>query len=326
MDQLNFKAIYGTFNQDMEAEQVTDVTTMVTDLFLSKGKIIIPAKTDFHQIFPNPDPGKTAFLQLLTGNRKYNIIEDSYHLDIEIDLNVIKKQFKLIYYAYINRNSNWKAVISGQLGQLKSYGLLDEADVYVHITDTTNVFDDVIDRLKDIVPHAVISTSNENRFEYHALKLAFDLAKEDPDTIFMYFHTKGMSYNIQSRTAEEIALLIGTFENWRKKLEPFQDPAINKVGLFPALEDMDHKFKSGSRGGWIWFNFWYARGNYLLSCGEPEIKTFRWYYEDWLGGMQDETTLSKKDCYNLYRMQNREGKTYFTAPESLALLWSLRND
>ena len=35
--------------------------------------------------------------------------------------------------------------------------------------------------------------------------------------------------------------------------------------------------------GWIWYNFWYARGSYIKYVERP-IKTYRrHYYEDWLG-------------------------------------------
>ena len=86
MDHLDFKAIYGTFDQHMEPLSVFDVTNIVDHFFFSK-KIRFPASTSFNQYFGDPDAGKGKFLQLKIGDRIYNIAEDSYTQDIEIDLN-----------------------------------------------------------------------------------------------------------------------------------------------------------------------------------------------------------------------------------------------
>lgn len=330
MSELDFKAFYGAFDTNMIGQEVIDVTDIVAGKFLADGKIKIPAKTDFNCYFGNPVKGKRKFLQLKTGNRKHNIIEDSYNLDIEIDIHDPKKSIKLIYYAYINRNSNWEVIISGQLSQLKGLGLLDEADVYVHITDITNTFDDVIGVVKQLCTDVIISTSIENNFEYPAIRMVYDLAKETPDCIFIYLHSKGMSYNIGSRKPEEITLLTRTFEDWRRKLESFVDEKINKMGLFPAIGDDKDLEQQGVRGGWIWFNFWYAKGKYLLNCDEPLITENRYFFEHWLG-LQNGTLIINNDCHNIYEKKSRKylgifpkkRKRYFTPSEASQALLTL---
>lgn len=221
------------------------------------------------------------------------------------------RYIKIVYYAYINRNSNWRTIVSGQLLQLKAYGLLAEADLYVHITDTTNRFDDVIDTIKSVHKLAVITTSNENHFEYHALTLLYNLAWQYPDCIFIYFHTKGMSYNIPNRSAEEVTLLTRTFDHWQDTIELFDDKRINKIGLFPAKEVNDVKLKQRIYGGWIWFNYWYARGSYLVNCRLPELTTDRYLYEEWLGGGSNK--YLRHDGYSLFK--NAEN-VYFSANEA----------
>lgn len=314
MDDLSFTAVYGVFDQEMLPLKVIDATEIVTAIFFMENKITIPAKTDFNQYFEDPAPGKRKYLQIKAGNRKHNIIEDDYDKNIEIDLNQQHKNIKIVYYAYINRKSNWKAIVSGQLLQLKSYGLLDEADLYVHITDAANIFEDVIKVVHEICKDAVISLSNQNLFEFPAISLIYDLALKAPENIFIYLHTKGMSYNTQTRVIEDIALLTGTFENWRKKMEAFKDRMINKLGLFPAIEDLKVKSDYNAKGGWIRHNFWYARGSYIINnCLKPQITYDRWYFEVWLAGPWIEEINLYTDCHSLYDKTN---ENYFTVTEA----------
>lgn len=330
MGELDFKAFYGVFDTNMAGQEVVEVTNIVAANFLEGGKIKIPAKTSFSRYFGNSVKDKRKFLQLEAGTRKHNIIEDSYKLDIEIDLHDQKKSIKLIYYAYINRSSNWEAIVSGQLLQLKGLGLLDEVDLYVHITDITNTFDDVTRLVKQLCADAFISTSTENNFEYPAIKKVYELAKENPDCTFIYLHSKGMSYNINSRKTEEVALLTRTFEDWRKKLESFADKKINKMGLFPAIGDDKDREEQGVRGGWIWFNFWYAKGTYLVNCDEPLITEDRYFFEHWLG-LQNGTLVIDNDCHTIYENKNRKylgifpkkRKKYFTPSEASRALLTL---
>ncbi|WP_367866892.1 hypothetical protein [Pedobacter sp. WC2423] len=322
MEELNFNAFFGTFDVDMEPVSVIDITEIIKDNFHRDLKIIIPPNTDFIEYFGDPAAGKRKFIQIISPYRKFNIIQDDYQFDIEIDLNQLDKNIKIIYYAYIDRNSNWQEIISGQLKQLRCYGILDEADLYVHITDVKGIFNDVVGIIKNICKHAYILKSNQNHFEYYGIKLAYDLSGQYPESTIIYLHTKGMSYHGQSRATADIALLTGTFDNWRKNLEVFKDNSINKIGLFPALEDMESKWLAGSRGGWIWYNFWYARASYILTCEVPEIKTHRWYFEDWLGGPQNELSVLKNDCRSIHP---DNGKTYYTAEEAKAglMAWKI---
>jgi len=313
MNKIKFNAIYGTFNKNMVPMEVNNVSSKIAEQFSSDGTILIPANTDFNQVFGNPAFGKRKFLQVNIGERRHNIIEDDYSHDIKINLYDQKKRLKLVYYVYINRISNWKKIVSGQLLQLKSYGLFDEADIYIHITESTSNYQDVINVVQEICPAAIISTSSENLFEYPALKLIYDLAIADPDCICMYVHTKGMSYNIQSRLSDEVALTTGTFENWRKHLESFNDKRISRAGLFPAVDFPRIRKKYGTKGGWFWCNFWYAKGSYIINyCELPKIDKDRIYFEVWLGGKLDYRP-DPTECHSTYE---RKKVTYFSAAEA----------
>lgn len=305
MHKTTFKAIYGTFNLDMLPLRVIDVTVIVSKSFYQHDRLIIPVKTDFNACFGNPAIGEMKFLQIQHTGRKFNILNDEYQLEIEIDLTNYKKQLKLVYFAFINRNSNWQEILSGQLRQLKSYGLLDEVDLYVHITDSTYIFNDVISIINGICRNAMISFSGDNEFEYPAIHLVYDLANQEPDSIIMYLHTKGISYNIQKRKIKEVALVAGTFQNWRKNMEAFKNKKISKIGLFAGDASIEKKEELQTKRGWIWFNFWYARGSYIISnCLKPSINPNRFYYEVWLAGPPGDVAVLDDDCYSIYTQTN----------------------
>lgn len=316
MKKIDFSAHYGTFNLDMSPVEVIDVKDIISEHFFDVNGIVIPAGINFNDYFTDPVYGKRKFLQIKVADRIYNIIEDDYRKALIINFNELEKNIKLVYYIFINPNSNWRGIISGQILQLKGLGILDEVDLYIHVTDTTGNLEKVVAFINELYDKARISTSTENHFEYPGIKLIHDLALKYPTCLFIYLHSKGMSANIHSRTIAEQMLLTGTFKDWRKTLELFCDDRINKIGLFPAIGDDNDSEKVGTRGGWIWFNFWYARGSYLVNCDEPKITEDRYYFEHWLG-LQNGKLVISNDCYNLYRKAKKSHFTPSKAVESL---------
>ena len=77
-------------------------------------------------------------------------------------------------------------------------------------------------------------------------------------------------------------------------MKAFQNPAINKAGLSPAKESTDW-------GGWLWFNYFMAKGSYLCQCDNPIETTDRYYYESWLGKNND--SISLDDGYSSFTHQ-----------------------
>ncbi|SDF56558.1 hypothetical protein SAMN05216464_12058 [Mucilaginibacter pineti] len=296
------KAIFGTFNIDMLPIEAIDVSNKVSS-YLKENVIVIPGNTVFRDVFGDVGGKGKRYLQLSANNQVYNILEDQYVEDIKIELSHAVNNIKIVYYFFTSPNSNWRAILSGQLYQLKSYGILSEADLYIHVTDANNYTDEIKEIIKNIFPAAIVHTSFVNQFEYPALKLAHDLAVESPESIILYFHSKGMTHNLHSRALEEIFLLTKTFQNWRKNIQLLNTENKQKAGLFSSKE------------GWIWYNFWYAKGEYLAKCSAPEISDNRYYYEGWLGLANPERTLPADDCLNLFKIKN-VSKQYFTPVEA----------
>ena len=296
------KAIFGTFNIDMLPIETIDVSDKINN-YLNENVILIPGNRVFRDVFGDVGGRGKKYLQISANNQVYNILEDQYVEDIKIKLSHAVNNIKIIYYFFTSPNSNWRAILSGQLYQLKSYGILSEADLYIHVTDSNNYAEEIKEIITKIVPSAIISTSFVNQFEYPAIKLVHDLAMQYPESTFLYFHSKGMTHNLHSRSLQEVLLLTKTFENWRKNIQLLNKENKQKAGLFSSKE------------GWIWYNFWYAKGGYLAKCSKPEISDSRYYYEAWLGLANPKRTFPINDCLNLFKIKNVT-KQHFTPVEA----------
>ncbi|TXH70502.1 MAG: hypothetical protein E6Q83_06415 [Thiothrix sp.] len=76
---------------------------------------------------------------------------------------------------------------------------------------------------------------------------------------------------------------------------------MNKIGLFPAWKV---NAKSGKfRGGWIWYNFWWAKADYIRLLEKPRIDPkHRYYYEEWLSYLEVDTEDKYQDSFSIYSM------------------------
>ncbi|TBU83012.1 hypothetical protein DNK06_00855 [Pseudomonas daroniae] len=197
----------------------------------------------------------------------------------------LEKNINVVFGFYLNPKSNWKAILSGQLNDLKRYQLLAAAKLHIIITNPHNTegAENIIRNICGSTP--TILTYAENAYEYWALKYAWDLANSNPNGQLAYLHSKGISYDIEKRTRFEKTLTRETFQGWRKITRLLDDKAIRKVGLFPSTE------------GWIWFNFWWTTAHYITTLPEPIISTDRYTHESWL---HRTSAPLEKDCFSLY--------------------------
>lgn len=279
-------------------------TKDVTPVFLRHSIVnnMVVINNKFNNYFGDPYPGRFKYLYIHLNNRKYVISENhNKYLCIEMEKRENEtlipqvfsngKKIIIVYYAYINHASKWWVLIYEQLIHLKETGLLDYASLYIHITkvgifDTS--FQDIIVKINAIVKDAIISTSYINLYEYPGIHLVWELANKYPENIFLYFHSKGMSGNINQRTMLERLLFQEVIVKWKKILNILGErEKINKIGL------------AASEQGWMWFNFWWARGSYLINCEEPIITPDRYYYEDWLHRIKNQKGTCD-DCYSLF--------------------------
>lgn len=215
----------------------------------------------------------------------------------------MEKKITIVYYAFINPKSVWWNIIGGQLSQLKQTGIEEIADMYIHISGPQIHINSAINKIKPILPNSVISYSTINQYEYRGIHLIWSLAKKRPDHIYLYFHTKGMSHNSKNRTPQEVKLFQSVIMPWNKILNIFKvNENINKIGLAAGIE------------GWMWFNFWWARGRYLKECEEPVITTDRYYYEGWLG--KKIKYFNKSNIHECYSLVDNKYSIYYTPKEA----------
>jgi len=188
-----------------------------------------------------------------------------------------QSRINIVYYIYINPKKNWQNILKGQLFDLQQTTILEKNKLYIVLccNDSDNIDNagTIINKVLSKYIHNVnISNYSNNDYEYPGIKKVYDLACNDKDAIYIYLHSKGMVFhNSNDRLDAEIKLTRHTLCNWENILYVFETQKnINKAGLFPG------------HGGFIWFNFWWARGTYIASQPRPIISTSKYYYEDWL--------------------------------------------
>jgi len=200
------------------------------------------------------------------------------------------KKIIIVYYIFINEKRNWKKIIKGQIQDVLIAGLIN-SEFHIHICCSNN---NLINECKDFVKKLInktiyFTTNNENQFEYPGFKLIYDLSQENPDTILLYLHTKGMVFHHSNeRDMCEKTILRMTIDNWENTINIFEENKnINKIGVFPAAPE-----------GWVWFNFFWVRSDYVAN--EPEYTPDnRFYYESYIGRNAPKINNGCSDCYSL---------------------------
>lgn len=215
------------------------------------------------------------------------------------------KRIGIVYFAYINHKKNWKRIIYSQLSDMKRSGILNDASLYIEVSDS-NDSSEVKDFFNNLdIPHQNVSFHNENAFEYFGIHKLWELAVNKAHEYLVYFHTKGMSYKkrftsgiYDGRSPREIVLTYLTFKNYKKNLKLFdEDNILMKIGAFPK-KDYDPKDESGC---YIWFNFYWVRASYVTELEEPIRTSNRFYYESWLSKDEGEKGDAYKELtYSLY--------------------------
>lgn len=287
---MEFNVKYGA------GDKYIDVThKFIENNFFDGEKIRISYGTHFNFFFGDPCPGMCKYLNITHGKKKYiiseryprttllNLKEDKKEKEDEI---ILKQQINIVYYAYIKDINASKKIIFEQLKELKETGILFHAKLYICLTFDNCFSEEYIDEIKEILTDCNVefSTSFINQFEYPGIKKVWELAHQYPDSLLLYFHSKGMVFSNPTgkRIFHERCLFNHVIKKWKYILKIFEDKNINKAGYMC------------SKKGLCWFNFWWVKASYFFNLKEPIITTDRYYYEHYLAAGID------KDCYNLY--------------------------
>lgn len=230
----------------------------------------------------------------------------------------------IIYNAWINKNRNWKIIIESQLKDIILTNILEKSKLYIIlIADSDELINEsklFIEELLNI-PSIIynIDTYTENHYEYYGIKKLYDLSNSEPDKLYLYIHTKGM-FNYYDKPDErnyhEQILTRTTINPWLNVVEIFNRiPTIKLMGMFPSIQK------------WIWFNFFWVRGSYIINnCEEPIISENRYYYESWLNKKHNQHNEDTEDdennqIYNMYQ----GNFTRYSAQEALSIINNIDN-
>lgn len=308
---------YGTFDINQNPVKLIDIGSHDELFSIVNGEVIIrkDLKSFLSQKVSVLD---NSYIRLRINNENIFIKTEDYLSEIHIKQHPTNKII-IVYNIFMTETSNWRAIISGQLLDMKCSGLLKDADLYVTITGKTQI-GNLIQLINDICGYNVsINIYHENAYEYWGIKKAWELAHHHPTAIVGYLHSKGISYGIADRDPSERYLTRKTFVGWRKAMQLFEHSTINKVGLFPARTQHEGQ---NIQSGWIWYNFWWSRASYLAKCEEPKKTPNRYYYEEWLSFSQDESRAH--GCFALRHFDTLEHQdTYFLPDEANEIMGRL---
>lgn len=232
-----------------------------------------------------------------------------------------KNRIGIVYFIYINSKKDYKKVIKDQLKDVVSSGVLNDADIYleVNISDDVNCKGSLDQFFNSLgITFSNIHYTKENYFEYEGLSRIHTLAEENKYDFLCYFHTKGMSYKkkgLFNRSPREIVLTFLNFHNYKHTVKIFDsNKEIGKAGPFPCLNE-----NTKVSDQWSWFNFFWARSDYVRNLEAPQKTTDRYYYESWISRASKTPSL----CYSLYakKIQGFTGSKASTTLKNLSKLY-----
>lgn len=222
-----------------------------------------------------------------------NIIKRDFHhfTNLSLKTNIENYELYKFYYVYFINcllNVNYIDWLKNQLGKI----LKCKSKIYIECTILKNETESFINNLNNILKDIEfeINFYYEEEHEYRGILKVWELSQKynSKNDIICYFHSKKISV-AESYQDSHLNIL-------------FED--INKIKeIFDIFEDIDKIGYASGGVGWIWFNFWYARGSYLKNLEKPLKTTRRYYYEDWLCRVvESKDVLTNRDrCHEFYK-------------------------
>lgn len=198
------------------------------------------------------------------------------------DTDFTRLKTRIVYFINCYINKNYAYLFRSQMRSLMQTGLLTGTAAEFHIVSSGTESDRAaiagdIGRIMKSIPGIRHAHTEENAFEYPGIQKVWELGQKDPDAIILYFHARGISHLTlgrfrRNRQPQEKRLFRRVISEWRQNLTwLMQVTSADKVGL------------TCGGNGWVWYNFWYARGGYIAQLEKPVRTERRHYYEDWLG-------------------------------------------
>ena len=184
----------------------------------------------------------------------------------------------------------WQSLVKVQVEHLRSSGLLDAtAKLYV---SCVALHDGDVDILKQIVNsdklEIISAVDNPRVFEYPALEFLREKAEKE-DSLFYYFHTKGVSFFTDKRKDHCFAKFKRRVDAWRILMEYFLMDKWQAAAnvLLDGYDTYGCYRYPPKPAPYIMYagNFWWATSKYIRSLPHLDISgdiTDRFLAERWL--------------------------------------------
>ena len=225
----------------------------------------------------------------------------------------------IVYFANLFVNpTHGILLIEKQMKDLVATGLLDVATLHIVLSVPVKFNTTIKQKVYEsfLPSHSLIfHINNEDCHEYPGIQLVHALAYSNgsPNHYILYFHSKGITRFHGKRDIAETNLHKTVIAQWKHVLEIFEThPTIDKIG------------SSAGTGGWIWWNYWWARASYLVHVEIPIKTERRHYYEYWLSRYvkdphKDTYHQTSKNCWSLSAPKKHAGTSY-KAEEAVSLI------
>jgi len=207
----------------------------------------------------------------------------------------------LVYFLNASLSSQYNRVFRAHLEQLSRTDSSKDPKFMLRIIliGTQRDEDLVRQSIRKILPELAITSLLGNRlqirrfessvFEYPGIYSAWkeSLNNDSPNRIVVYAHAKGVSHieHTNRRNSEELCASELVLERLYANLDIMNTfPFLTRLGCVAG------------GGGWMWFNFWMGRSDYISTLEQPIITTRRHYYEDWLCRKESPTASISYIC------------------------------
>lgn len=233
-------------------------------------------------------------------NKLYtHYVEDNFP-NLEVDLNnEIDYNLYVVYYINCFINNNYLDWLYNQIKSVIPFN----GTIYIIASLDKNNERNFREFCLVNFKNCIVECNYNNHHEYSGILKVWELGQihNKSNDIILYFHSKGISRtkSYRKNKNENYNLVIGDINLIKEIYTIF--PKIDKIGYY-----------SGGIG-WIWYNFWYARGSYINKVEKPVKTDRRHYYEDWLArkiyNKEDNSNEEKplsfynntlNSCYGIY--------------------------
>ena len=180
-------------------------------------------------------------------------------------------QLRIVYFVNGIINDNYMDWIMNQLNYVKHYAKI--INIVIILEESKRK--DFIRYMSKFFPNNqfIYDFHTKNEYEYRGILKVWEIAQTNhqKNDIILYMHSKGVTHhkNYAQNRCDNYNIILKDIQKIQEIFSIF--PSIDKVGY------------SAGGMGWIWYNFWYARGSYIYQVEKPILTARRHYYEDWLG-------------------------------------------